>query len=266
MFKTVQVDDAVLRYELRKKAGATALLLLNPLAASLEVWDAQLEELGRVFTLIRFDPRGHGESTVGTKAELTMEDLARDARAVLDAAGVERAHLCGLSIGGMTAMKMATLWPERVEKLVLCATTPYMPTAEMWQDRIGTALKDGLGALVNGTLQRWFTPQFHAARPEDVQRVRALLLKTDPRGYAASAAAIRDMDQRESIKSISAPTLVIAGALDPGVPPTQSELITGSIKGADLRVLDSAHLINVEQPAAFNSAVLEFLAGSKSQS
>lgn len=264
MFKTVQVDDAVLRYEVRGKAGATALLLLNPLAASLEVWDAQLEELGRAFSLIRFDPRGHGESTVGSKAELTIEDLARDARAVLDAAGVKRAHLCGLSIGGMTAMKMATLWPERVEKLVLCATTPYMPTVQMWQERIGAALKQGLGTLVDGTLQRWFTPQFHATRPEDVQRVRTLLLKTDPRGYAASAAAIRDMDQRESIKGISAPTLLIAGALDPGVPPTQMELITASIKGARLRVLDAAHLINVEQPVAFNRAVLEFLAASKS--
>jgi len=258
MFRTVKVDDAVLRYEVRGGSGRPALFLLNPLAASLEIWDAQLE-LEREFTLIRFDPRGHGGSTLGSKAELTIEDLARDALAVLDAAAIERAHICGLSIGGMMAMNMAVRFPARVQKLLLCATTPYMPTREMWQARIDTARRDGLKDLVDGIVQRWFTPAFHDSNPGEVQRVRGLLMKTDRLGYAASAAAVRDMDQRESIKHISAPTLVIAGAHDPGVPPSQAETIINAVKGSTLKVLESAHLPNIEQAGLFNSALKQFL-------
>src|SRR3954449_6371514 len=111
VFRSVEVDDAMIRYELRSNSSGPALLLLNPLAASLEIWDAQLE-LEKDFTLIRFDPRGHGESTVGSKAELSIEDLARDACAVLDDAGIQRAHICGLSIGGMAAMNIASHSPS----------------------------------------------------------------------------------------------------------------------------------------------------------
>src|SRR3954471_13656566 len=118
MFRSVRVDDAVLRYEVRSNSGGPALFLLNPLAASLEIWDAQLE-LEKHFTLIRFDPRGHGGSTLGSKTELTIADLAKDACAVLDDAGIKRAHICGLSIGGMVAMNIAASSPERLEKLVL---------------------------------------------------------------------------------------------------------------------------------------------------
>lgn len=258
MFRTVKVDDAVLQYEVRDGSGGPALFLLNPLAASLEIWDAQLG-LEKEFTLIRFDPRGHGGSTLGSKAELTIDELARDALAVLDDAKVERAHICGLSIGGMTAMSMAVQAPTRMQKLVLCATTPYMPTREMWQSRIDTARRDGLTNLVDGILQRWFTPAFHASNPGEVERVRGLLMKTDRLGYVASAAAVRDMDQREAIKSISAPTLVIAGAHDPGVPPSQAETIVRAVKGSTLNVVESAHLPNIEQAAAFNSALKQFL-------
>jgi 3-oxoadipate enol-lactonase len=142
---------------------------------------------------------------------------------------------------------------------VLCAASPYMPTREMWQERIDTARRDGLASLVDGILKRWFTPAFHESNPVEVQRVRELLMNTAPAGYAASAVAVRDMDQRESIKSITVPTLVIAGAHDPGVPPSQAESITKAVKGSSLLVLDAAHLPNIEQAAAFNSAVTRFL-------
>lgn len=260
MFRTVEVDDAVLRYEVRAGSGGPVLFLLNPLAASLEIWDAQLE-LEHDFTLLRFDPRGHGGSTLGSRAELTIDDLARDALAILDAAGFERAHICGLSIGGMAAMSMAVQAPERLQKLVLCATTPHMPTREMWQSRIDAARRDGLKQLVDGILQRWFTPAFHQSNPQEVERVRRLLMKTDPRGYAASAAAVRDMDQRESIKKIVAPTMVIAGAHDPGVPPSQAEVIAHSVKGSSLIVVESAHLPNIEQAMTFNRTLKQFLLG-----
>lgn len=257
----IEVDGLRLRYDVIEKSGAPALLLLHPLAANMAIWDSQIEALRQHFTLVRFDARGHGDSSPGPISELTMKQLAQDAIAVLDAAGIERAHLCGLSIGGMVAMQMATSWRERVDKLVLCATTPFMPTAEMWQERISTVLREGVAPLVDGILGRWFTPRFHAEAPDEVNRVRTMLLKTSAQGYVASAAAIRDMDQRESIRSISSETLIIAGAHDQGAPPATAEAMAKAIPNARVTILDSAHLPNIEQRAKFNSTLVEFLRG-----
>ncbi len=257
----VEIDGLRFRCDVIEKARAPALLLLHPLAANLRIWDPQIEALRQHFTLVRFDARGHGESSPGPLEELTMKQLAQDALAVLDAVGIERAHFCGLSIGGMIGMQVATAWPERVDKLVLCATTPFMPGIEMWQERIETVLREGIAPLVDGILGRWFTPRFHAEAPDDVERVREMLLKTSAQGYVGSAAAIRDMDQRESIRGITAETLVIAGAHDPGATPAIAEAMTNAISNARMSILDSAHLPNIEQHSQFNATVLEFLRG-----
>src|SRR5437868_4971082 len=134
--KLVKTEDAQLRCEHAPRPGAPALLLLNSLGTSLEMWDDQAEALSEHFELIRYDVRGHGSSSSGARPELTMEQLARDALTVLDSCGVVRAHLCGLSLGGMTAMHLARQWPDRVLKLVLSNTTPYMPPRESWDSRI----------------------------------------------------------------------------------------------------------------------------------
>jgi 3-oxoadipate enol-lactonase len=258
--KLVNTEDAQLRCEHLPRPGAPALLLLNPLGASLEVWNEQLEALSARYELIRFDARGHGKSTAGSRRELTMDQLARDALTVLDACGTARAHLCGLSIGGMTAMHLATHWPDRVLKIALCSTSPYMQPPDTWQKRIDTVLSQGVEPMVDGILARWFTAPYRSAHPEQAEHVRRLLLKADPKGYAALAAAIRDMDQRESIKQITAKTLVIGGTEDPGTTPADHKFIAESITGAKLVMLNGAHLINIEQKDAFNTALLEFLA------
>jgi len=258
--KLVTTEDAQLCCEHLLRPGAPALLLLNPLGTSLEIWDDQLAPLGERYELIRFDARGHGKSTTGSKHELTIEQLARDALAVLDACGIARAHLCGLSIGGMTAMQVATIWPDRVLKIALCSTSPYMPTRETWNTRIDTVLKQGIAPLVDGILQRWFTAPFRKAHPEQVARIRTMLLSANPKGYAACAAAIRDMDQRETIKTITAKTLVIGGTHDPGTTPADTALIASSIAGAQLVMLEGAHLVNIERADEFTDALLGFLA------
>jgi|HigsolmetaAR205D_1030408.scaffolds.fasta_scaffold00443_3 3-oxoadipate enol-lactonase len=258
MIKLIQLDGFQLRCDILEKPGAPALLLLNPLAASLEVWDGQMADFSREFTIVRFDARGHGQSQPGPLRELTMEQLSQDALAVLDAFGIKRAHICGLSIGGMMAMQIATRYPERVASLVLCCTTPYMSTAAM-RERIEIAATRGVVALVDGILERWLTERFRTAEPKEVARLREMLLQTSAAGFIASAAAIRDMDQRETIRAIQAPTLVVAGAHDPGMPPAQAEQILSAISGSRLTILDAGHLPNVEQREAFNSTVLEFL-------
>jgi 3-oxoadipate enol-lactonase len=263
--KQVTSQDVELRVEHTPRPGAPALLLLNPLGVSLQVWDEQLAALSERFELIRFDARGHGKSTVGTHKEATMDMLATDALNVLNACGVARAHLCGVSLGGMIAMHIATKWPDRVLKAVLCSTTPYMPPRENWETRIRTVMSEGPAALAEGTLGRWFTPRFHQEHPEKVQRVRELLLETSPQGYAACCAAIRDMDQRESIRGITAKTLVIGGTADTSTTPEHAQLIANTIPEAKLTMLEAAHLLNVERAEEFNSTLIEFLQGELTQ-
>jgi 3-oxoadipate enol-lactonase len=258
--KLVTTEDAQLRCEHSPRPGAPALLLLNPLGTSLEIWDDPLAELSERYEVVRYDVRGHGESTSGSKTELSMEQLARDALAVLDSCGIARAHLCGLSIGGMTAMQIATLWPDRVLKIALCSTSPYMAGQTNWNERIQTVRTQGVAPLIDGILQRWLTTPYRMAHPETVERIRAMLLKADPQGYAACAAAIRDMDQRESIKTITAKTLVIGGTQDPGTTPADHALIAASIPGAQLVMLEAAHLLQIERQQEFTETLLQFLA------
>jgi 3-oxoadipate enol-lactonase len=257
---TIPAGDAQLRYEHTLRPGAPALLMLNSLGASLEMWDDEFVALSERYELIRYDARGHGKSSTGTLRELTIDRLARDALAVLDACGVARAHLCGLSLGGMTAMHIATQWPDRVLKIALCSTSPYMPPRESWDERIRTVTEQGMKPLIETILGRWFTPEFRTAEPLRVDRVRQMLLSADPLGYAACSAAIRDMDQRVTIRTITAKALVIGGSKDPATPPAEAELIASSIPDAKLVMLEAAHLSNIERADEFTAALLEFLA------
>jgi len=256
--KLVTTEDAQLRCEHLPRAGAPALLLLNSLGTSLEMWDDQIEALQEQFEIVRYDARGHGHSTNGSRSELTLEQLARDALTVLDAFDIARAHLCGVSLGGMTSMVIARLWPDRVLKAALCNTSAYMPPRENWETRIDQVRKHGTEPLVEGTLGRWFTPAFRAAEPQRVDKIRQMLLTTTPEGYIACCAAIRDMDLREDIKGINATTLVVGGTQDTGTPPAHAQLIANSIAGAKLKMLDAAHMSNIEQAAEFTQTVLEF--------
>lgn len=256
-------EGARLRYEVAGPGEAAPLLLINSLGCDLEMWQPQLTDFAARFRVIRYDARGHGQSSLGHKAELTVADLTRDAVAVLDAAGAERAHWCGLSLGGMTSMWAAVHYPERVAAIVLSNTSAYLPPRENWDARIETARTRGMDALVDTILGRWFTTEFRQQHPEAVQPIRSMLLATSPSGYAACCAAIRDMDQREAIGAIRQPVLVIAGARDPATPPEHAEQILQRIPGARLTVLDAAHLTNVECAPEFTAAVLGFLSGQK---
>ncbi|HEY6644156.1 3-oxoadipate enol-lactonase [Povalibacter sp.] len=257
--KVATTDDAQLHYEHAPRPGAPALLLLNSLGTSLEMWDDQVQVLQEHFEVVRYDVRGHGQSSAGSRTELTLEQLARDALVVLDACEIARAHLCGLSLGGMTSMVIARHWPDRVLKTALSNTSPHMPPRESWDSRIQTARTQGMSALTEGILGRWFTAGFRSAEPERVERVRQMLLATNPAGYAACCAAVRDMDLREDIKDITTTTLVIGGTKDPATPPADAELIANSIPGAKLRMLEAAHLSNIEQAEEFTAALVEFL-------
>jgi 3-oxoadipate enol-lactonase len=234
------------------------LLLSNSLGTTFRMWDAQMPRLSEAFRVIRYDSRGHGQSDAPA-GDYSIARLAADALAVLDSLHIETAAFVGLSKGGMVGQWLGAHAPERLTRLVLANTAAWMGPASAWQSRIDTVMRDGMGAITEAVLERWFTPGFRDAAPEAVAPVRDMLLATAPQGYAGCCAAIRDMDQRESLSAICTPTLVIGGLQDPATPPDKAEEIAEGVAGSRLVMLDAAHLSNIEQPEAFTAALLDFL-------
>ena len=239
-------------------ADAPVLMLSNSLGTNLSMWDPQIAEWSRHFRVLRYDSRGHGLS-VATDRAFKIDTLGQDALAILDHFGIEKAHWCGVSKGGMVGQWLATHAGDRMGRLVLANTAAHMGPASLWNDRIEIARSRGMSALVQGVLERWFSPRFREAEPATVAKVSEMLTTTPAVGYATCCAAIRDMDQREAIRSVANPVLVIIGKLDPATPPAAGRLIAEAIPGSRTVELDAAHLSNLEQPEAFTGAVLDFL-------
>jgi 3-oxoadipate enol-lactonase len=179
---------------------------------------------------------------------------------LLDQLAIDRVRFCGLSLGGMTGMWLGTHAGNRIEKLVLCNTAAQIGSPDPWNARIEAVRKGGMSAIESGVLARWFTPQFLERPTPMLGRMREVLLQLSPEGYAAACAAVRDMDQRESIARITAPTLVIAGTHDAATPPAAGQFIAKQIPGAQYVELDAAHISNVEAADRFTETVLGFVA------
>jgi 3-oxoadipate enol-lactonase len=245
-----------LAHRLDGPPDAPAVVLGNALGADMGMWDAQVPALAERFRVVRYDTRGHGGSPVPDDA-LSIADLSADLLGLLDHLGIERASLGGVSLGGMVAMWAAADAPERVDRLVLCCTSARLGPPEMWDERIATVRAAGTDALVDGALERWFSPH---ADPAVVARFGAMLRGVPADGYAACCAAIRDMDQRDRLARVAAPTLVVAGSDDPATPPEHAELIAAAIPGARLAIVDGArHLANVERAEEVTALMLEHL-------
>jgi 3-oxoadipate enol-lactonase len=258
--KAMQLDIKGETFEVRLDGAAEAppLLLSNSLSSDLSMWDEQIPLWSRHFRVVRYDQRGHGRSVV-SPAPYTMAQLGADALGVLDALGIERAHFCGLSMGGMVGMWLLTHAPERIDRAVLANTAAYMGPAELWNGRIAAAEAGGMEALVEATIARWFPSSFRNAAPQTMERMRAMILRTPGIGYQGSCMAIRDMDQRESIRTVRNPVLVVIGSKDPATTPADGEAILAAIPGARKCLLDAAHISNVEQPESFGAEVDAFL-------
>jgi 3-oxoadipate enol-lactonase len=256
---TITVDDGCPIYvEVEGREGAPALMLSNSLGTNLHMWDDQAPEFAKHYRLIRYDRRGHGQSGV-PQGPYSMERLGRDVLAVLDALKIKKTNWCGLSMGGMVGQWLGANAPDRVEKMVLSNTNSYYADKAPWNDRIKFVTENGLEALVDANMQRWFTEGFRKRAPDVLARMRAMFVATKLPGYIGCCEAVRDMDFRESNPRVTTPTLVIVGAQDAATPPSAGEIIQKAIKGAKLVSLDAAHISNMEQPKAYAEAVLNFL-------
>jgi 3-oxoadipate enol-lactonase len=243
-----------LEYALDGAADGPVVVFANPMGAALGIWEPQLEALDG-FRVLRYDHRGQGSSEV-TPGPYSMRVLADDLVSLLDERGIAKVSLCGLSLGGAVAMYFAVSHPDRLDRLVLACTSARFGEPEPWLERAATVRRAGIGPLIDAVLARWFAP---GSAPEIVAAARAQLETTPVEGYAACCEALADWDFRTHLGNIRAPTLVIAGAEDNATPLDHAELIAEGI-GAPLVAIDgAAHLASVEQPAAFNAALIEHL-------
>jgi 3-oxoadipate enol-lactonase len=260
----VKASNIQIQYELTGKKGAGTVVLSHSLGSSLLMWNPQMDALTPSFQVLRYDIRGHGASDAPS-GPYTLELLAEDVIGLLDALGMDRIHFVGLSMGGMIGQCLALTHPQRLKSLTLCDTASVVPAEAqpVWQERLDKAARKGMEALVEETLERWFTPAFLRQNPPMVKLIREQILATPVAGYIACAEAIRRLDYLARISQIKTPTLIMVGEEDPGMPVASAEAMHKRIATSKLVVLPSArHLSNVEQAKTFNAAVLEFLKGN----
>jgi 3-oxoadipate enol-lactonase len=224
------------------------LALPSSLGTTTELWDPNAGFWSDTFRLLRYNQRGR----------TSVEQLGRDLLELLDELGTDRVSICGLSLGGATAMWVAANAPERIDRLVLACTSARFSDPEPWLERAGLVRERGLEPIADSIVARWFTP---AERPEVVARFRKVLVETPREAYAACCEALAAWDFRDRLGAIQAPTLVIAAAEDPSTPREHAELLARGIPDAKLAVLPgAAHLANVERAEAFSKLVTDHLA------
>jgi 3-oxoadipate enol-lactonase len=251
-----------MNYQLEGPATAPVVTLSHSLATYLSMWDPQIPALISRYRVLRYDTRGHG-GTDAPAGAYSLEQLAEDARALLQALGIARTHFIGLSMGGFIGQILALESPQMLQSLLLCDTSSRVPpeARPMWEERIRVAAAQGMEPHVEPTIGRWFTAPFRERRPDIVDALRAMIRATNPVGYVGCCHAIAALDLTDRLYKIAVPTLVIVGEEDAGTPVAWSRTIHERIKGSELVILKSAsHLSNMEQPDAFNRAVTAFLA------
>jgi 3-oxoadipate enol-lactonase len=234
---------------------APVVLLSNSLGATRAMWDPQVPVLAERYRVVTYDTRGHGLSPAPS-GPYTLDDLVDDVLALLDEVGAERAHVAGLSLGGMTALRLAAREPQRVHRLAVLCTSAKADT-QAFLDRAAVVRADGTGPIAPAVASRWLTPSYATAHPELVARLEAMIAGCDDEGYAACAEVVARMDLRDDLGRVTAPTLVVSGAEDQALPPEHQRAIAEGITGAELlSVSPGAHLANLEQPLRVSGALL----------
>ncbi|MGX4735047.1 3-oxoadipate enol-lactonase [Kitasatospora griseola] len=235
------------------------LLLSNSIGTDLHMWDGQVPALTEHFRVLRYDARGHGASDVPS-GPYSLDRLGRDAVELLDALGLQRVHVLGLSLGGIVAQWLAIHVPERVDRLVLSNTAAHLGPASRWDRPIAELLEaPDMRATAETFLRNWFPAAMLEEGDETVEGFRRTLLATRREGVAGSWAAVRDFDLRRTAALIASPTLVIAGEHDTVTSAAHGEELAATVPGARFTVLPTVHLANVERPAEFLDAVVAFL-------
>ncbi|HEX6566782.1 MAG TPA: alpha/beta hydrolase [Chthoniobacterales bacterium] len=262
MKQKMEIKGRNIAYSLLGPEGAPAVVLGHALGSNRNIWGYQLPLLTTQFRVLIYDLPGHGESDPPVGQD-SFDDLADDLATLLDHTGISRATLVGLSIGGMIAQHFASLFPDRLQALVLCSTGFQTDETgkKIFGDRIAQVSERGIEPQVDGSMGRWFTPRFLSDAPATIEWVKRMYRKTLPAGFINACRAIQELDTLDRLPSITAPTLLIPGEFDPAFPVSVSRTMQSRIKNAELKVLSgAAHIGNVERPHEFNEILFKFLA------
>lgn len=241
--------------------GAPVVVFSNSLGTTGTMWDTQAAALSDRYRVLRYETRGHG-GTPAPPGPYSVAELGGDVLALLDRFELERVSFCGLSIGGMTGMWLGVNAAERIDRLAICCTAMTLPPPEMWTERAALVRNDGMGAVIDATIERWFTPAFPKRSPEVVKRIREIFLATNPEGYAGCCEALAAFDMTGELGAVRAPTLVIAGEEDPVGTPERAAATAAEVIDSRLVVLPEArHLAAVEQAEAVTKELERLLGG-----
>ncbi|HEV2988554.1 MAG TPA: 3-oxoadipate enol-lactonase [Candidatus Angelobacter sp.] len=252
-------------YRLEGRPGLPVLVLSQSLGADHGMWDPQIPSLLSHFQVLRYDTRGHGASDV-PPSDYSIEQLGQDVLGLADALGISKFAFCGLSMGGAVGQWLALNAADRLTALVLANTSSQFSAATL-EARRQTVLKDGMAAVVDAVMQRFFLPETLALGNPCANSVRTVLLGTNPVGYAGCCAAIRDVNFTAALKKIQVPTLIIAGNKDASTPwEGHGDILAREIAGSEVVHLPSAHLSNIDRPRSFSAALLNFLLPQPSDS
>ena len=257
-----KVNGIEIHYEIQGREGAPWLVLSHSLACSGRMWDPQLEAFKDRYCILNYDMRGHGQSEAPSGA-YTLELLADDVLALMESLKIRKAIYCGLSIGGMIGQTLALRPNAPFERMVLADTTHAQPpeALKQWEERIRIAESKGMAALVDSTMERWFTPAFRASAP--AQRIAELIRATPVPGYVGCGRAIMGLNTTARLKDIRLPVLAITGESDGAAPGTR--YIGEKVPGAKfVSIANASHIANIEQPEAFNRALRDFLSSPAS--
>ncbi|KQX37989.1 3-oxoadipate enol-lactonase [Devosia sp. Root436] len=255
----VRINGVLLHYRLAGPAGAPVLALTNSLGTDARIWDGVIARLSGHYRILSYDKRGHGLSDT-PPGDYALEDHVADLTGLLDHLDIGRLALAGVSVGGLIAQGFALQAPDRLAALVLCDTVPKMGDAVGWNARIDTVRTQGLGAIADMVMDRWFSPGFQQQRQDELAGWRNLFLRSDPDGYAATCATLRDTDLTAEIGRIAMPTLVVAGEADRSTPVDLVRSCAAAIGGARFEILPGVgHIPSIEQPAALAALIAQFL-------
>lgn len=258
--RSVKVKDAFLHVEADLRGAGRDVVYVNSLGSDLRIWDAVVSRLAAAgYGALRYDLRGHGLSDLGAPPKLIADHVA-DLAAIMEARGVSKATVCGVSVGGVIALGLSKTHPERVARLILSNTGAKIGTPEMWNPRIAAVEQGGVAAVAEAVLERWFPPAFRQSGGGVFALARNMLIRTPAAGYVATCVALRDSDLTQAARGVKVPALCVAGELDGSTPPSLVRALADLVPGSDYHEIAGAgHLPGLQTPAEFAERMIAFL-------
>ena len=255
---TFTSQDAEINYQTFGDTNHPAIVFSNSLGTKYSMWQLQIAALQKDYYVVCYDTRGHGASSA-PKGPYSIEQLGTDVIQLLDHLNIKKASFCGISMGGLTGQWLAIHHPDRFNHVIVCNTAAKIGQAQAWNERAALVREQGLKPIADTAAFRWFTEPFIQSNTAIVQSLSNDLGAGSPEGYASCCEALAKADLREKLKTITVPTLVVAGLQDPVTTIADGEYMVEHIPNSQLFKIDASHISNIEQPRVFNYILNKFL-------